>query len=92
LSMWTTTSSILRRSDRPITFAELVGRESVITGTDCSLGRRAHLQIAWAKLHALRDSCSDREQEGVDLNSKVPVRNERKQAVSAPCRRLSPPQ
>jgi hypothetical protein len=53
------------------TFAEIVGQENVIAGTDCGLGGRVHPQIAWAKLRALRD---DREQEAVELNSKVPVR------------------
>lgn len=34
-------------------FAETVGRERVIAGTDCGLGYRVHPQIAWAKLEAL---------------------------------------
>jgi 5-methyltetrahydropteroyltriglutamate--homocysteine methyltransferase len=34
-------------------FAERVGRENVIAGTDCGFGGRAHPQIAWAKLEAL---------------------------------------
>jgi len=42
-------------ADRIITFAELVGRENVIAGTDCGLGGRVHPQIAWAKLRASRD-------------------------------------
>jgi hypothetical protein len=33
-----------------ITFAEIVGQENVIAGTDCGLGGRIHPQIAWAKL------------------------------------------
>jgi 5-methyltetrahydropteroyltriglutamate--homocysteine methyltransferase len=37
-------------ADHLITFAELVGRENVIAGTDCCLGGRVHPQIAWAKL------------------------------------------
>jgi len=40
-------------ADRIITFAELVGRENVIAGTDCGLRGRVHPQIAWAKLRAL---------------------------------------
>ena len=34
-------------------FAETVGRENVIAGTDCGMGYRVHPQIAWAKLKAL---------------------------------------
>jgi 5-methyltetrahydropteroyltriglutamate--homocysteine methyltransferase len=45
-------------ADRLITFAELVGRENVIAGTDCGLGGRVHPQIAWAKLRALRDGAA----------------------------------
>jgi methionine synthase II (cobalamin-independent) len=33
-----------RLADRIITFAELVGRENVIAGTDCGLGGRVHPQ------------------------------------------------
>jgi 5-methyltetrahydropteroyltriglutamate--homocysteine methyltransferase len=45
-------------ADRIITFAELVGRENVIAGTDCGLGDRVHPQIAWAKLRAVRDGAA----------------------------------
>jgi 5-methyltetrahydropteroyltriglutamate--homocysteine methyltransferase len=41
-----------------ITFAEIVGQENVITGTDCGLDGRVHPQIAWAKLRALRDGAA----------------------------------
>ena len=34
-------------------YAERVGRENVIAGTDCGLGGRCHDDIAWAKLQAL---------------------------------------
>ena len=34
-------------------FANLVGKENVIAGTDCGFGGRTHPQIAWAKLRAL---------------------------------------
>jgi 5-methyltetrahydropteroyltriglutamate--homocysteine methyltransferase len=34
-------------------FAERVGRENVMAGTDCGFGGRSHPQIAWAKLQAL---------------------------------------
>jgi len=45
-------------ADRLITFAEIVGQENVIAGTDCGLGSRVHPQIAWAKLRALRDGAT----------------------------------
>lgn len=41
-------------AQRLVRFAEFVGRENVIAGTDCGLGGRvAHDEIAWAKLEAL---------------------------------------
>jgi 5-methyltetrahydropteroyltriglutamate--homocysteine methyltransferase len=40
-------------ADRIVRFAEVVGRENVIAGTDCGLGTRVHAEIAWAKLAAL---------------------------------------
>jgi len=40
-------------ADRIVRFAQIVGRENVIAGTDCGLGGRVHPQIAWAKLAAL---------------------------------------
>ena len=40
-------------ADRIVRFAEIVGRERVIAGTDCGLGGRVHPDIAWAKLEAL---------------------------------------
>jgi 5-methyltetrahydropteroyltriglutamate--homocysteine methyltransferase len=48
-------SPVRTGSDRIITFAEVVGQENVIAGTDRGLGGRVHPQIAWAKLRALRD-------------------------------------
>jgi 5-methyltetrahydropteroyltriglutamate--homocysteine methyltransferase len=42
-------------ADRLIRYAQLVGRENVLAGTDCGLGGRVHSQIAWAKLRALAD-------------------------------------
>ena len=36
-------------------FADVVGRERVIAGTDCGLGYRVHPQIGWAKLRALAE-------------------------------------
>ena len=49
-------------ADRLIHYANIVGKENVIAGTDCGLGGRVHPSIAWAKLKALR--------EGADLASK----------------------
>jgi 5-methyltetrahydropteroyltriglutamate--homocysteine methyltransferase len=49
-------------ADRILAFANIVGRENVIAGTDCGLGGRVHPQIAWAKLRALS--------EGAELASK----------------------
>jgi 5-methyltetrahydropteroyltriglutamate--homocysteine methyltransferase len=49
-------------ADRLIRYANIVGKENVIAGTDCGLGGRVHPSIAWAKLKALR--------EGADLASK----------------------
>ncbi|MBV8086003.1 MAG: cobalamin-independent methionine synthase II family protein [Chloroflexi bacterium] len=49
-------------ADRIIQYAELVGKENVIAGTDCGMGGRVHMQIGWAKLKALS--------EGAELASK----------------------
>ncbi|HXP77938.1 MAG TPA: cobalamin-independent methionine synthase II family protein [Stellaceae bacterium] len=40
-------------ADRIVSFANVVGRENVIAGTDCGLGGRIHAQLVWAKLQAL---------------------------------------
>jgi 5-methyltetrahydropteroyltriglutamate--homocysteine methyltransferase len=40
-------------ADRIVRYANVVGRQNVIAGTDCGLGGRIHPQIAWAKLEAL---------------------------------------
>jgi 5-methyltetrahydropteroyltriglutamate--homocysteine methyltransferase len=45
-------------ADRILTFANMVGRENVIAGTDCGLGGRVHPQIAWAKLRALSEGAA----------------------------------
>jgi 5-methyltetrahydropteroyltriglutamate--homocysteine methyltransferase len=42
-------------ADRIIRYANLVGRENVIAGTDCGMGLRVHPQIAWAKLKVLAE-------------------------------------
>ena len=40
-------------ADRIVRYANIVGRENVIAGTDCGLGGRMNPQLAWAKLRAL---------------------------------------
>ncbi|HEX8969177.1 MAG TPA: cobalamin-independent methionine synthase II family protein [Chloroflexota bacterium] len=41
-------------ADRLVRYANVVGRENVIAGTDCGIGTRVgHGEIAWAKLEAL---------------------------------------
>jgi 5-methyltetrahydropteroyltriglutamate--homocysteine methyltransferase len=45
-------------ADRIVQYANLVGRERVIAGTDCGLGFRVHPQIAWAKLNALSEGAA----------------------------------
>ena len=40
-------------ADRILRYADAVGRENVLAGTDCGMGGRIHPQLAWAKLHAL---------------------------------------
>jgi 5-methyltetrahydropteroyltriglutamate--homocysteine methyltransferase len=40
-------------AQRLVRFAERVGAENVMAGTDCGFGGRSHPQIAWAKLKAL---------------------------------------
>jgi 5-methyltetrahydropteroyltriglutamate--homocysteine methyltransferase len=42
-------------ADRLLNYANVVGRENVIGGTDCGLGGRVHPQIAWAKLRSLAE-------------------------------------
>ena len=45
-------------ADRIMLYADLVGRENVIAGTDCGMGLRVHPQIAWAKLKALGEGAA----------------------------------
>jgi 5-methyltetrahydropteroyltriglutamate--homocysteine methyltransferase len=40
-------------AQRIVRFAERVGKENVMAGTDCGFGGRSHPQIAWAKLASL---------------------------------------
>jgi 5-methyltetrahydropteroyltriglutamate--homocysteine methyltransferase len=42
-------------AERITRYAEIVGRERVLAGTDCGLGGRIHPEIAWAKLRALAE-------------------------------------
>jgi 5-methyltetrahydropteroyltriglutamate--homocysteine methyltransferase len=45
-------------ADRIIQYAQFVGRERVIAGTDCGMGGRVHPSIAWAKLRAMSDGAA----------------------------------
>ena len=45
-------------ADRILAFANMVGRENIIAGTDCGLGGRVHPQIAWAKLRVLSEGAA----------------------------------
>jgi 5-methyltetrahydropteroyltriglutamate--homocysteine methyltransferase len=45
-------------ADRILAFANMVGRENVIAGTDCGLGGRIHPQLVWAKLGALAEGAA----------------------------------
>jgi 5-methyltetrahydropteroyltriglutamate--homocysteine methyltransferase len=40
-------------AERILHYAEAVGRDRIMAGTDCGLGGRVHPEIAWAKLEAL---------------------------------------
>ena len=42
-------------AERIIRYANVVGRENVIAGTDCGLGGRMHPQLIWAKLKTLAE-------------------------------------
>lgn len=42
-------------AQRICSFAEAVGRENVVAGTDCGLGSRLHEDLVWAKLGALAE-------------------------------------
>ncbi|HEU4619021.1 MAG TPA: epoxyalkane--coenzyme M transferase [Gammaproteobacteria bacterium] len=45
-------------ADRLVRYAEAVGRENVVAGTDCGFGGRMHPQLAWAKLRALAEGAA----------------------------------
>jgi 5-methyltetrahydropteroyltriglutamate--homocysteine methyltransferase len=40
-------------AERITRFANIVGRENVVAGTDCGLGHRLHPELVWAKFAAL---------------------------------------
>ena len=42
-------------ADRLVRYANLVGRENMIAGTDCGLGGRLHPEIVWAKFQAMTE-------------------------------------
>jgi 5-methyltetrahydropteroyltriglutamate--homocysteine methyltransferase len=43
-------------ADRLVRYAEIVGRENVIAGTDCGIGSRVgHPQVGWAKFQAMAE-------------------------------------
>jgi 5-methyltetrahydropteroyltriglutamate--homocysteine methyltransferase len=43
-------------AQRIVTYANVVGRENVMAGTDCGLGTRVgHPEVAWAKLRSLAE-------------------------------------
>jgi 5-methyltetrahydropteroyltriglutamate--homocysteine methyltransferase len=51
-------------AERLVRFANLVGKENVIAGTDCGLGNRVgHPSIVWAKLQALSEGAELASQE-----------------------------
>ncbi len=45
-------------SQRIQRYADIVGKENVIAGTDCGFGERTHPQIAWAKLRSLTEGAA----------------------------------
>ena len=45
-------------AQRILRYADAVGAENVMAGTDCGFGERTHQQIAWAKLRALLEGAA----------------------------------
>jgi 5-methyltetrahydropteroyltriglutamate--homocysteine methyltransferase len=45
-------------ADRIIRYANIVGREKVIAGTDCGMGFRVHPQVGWAKFKVLAEGAA----------------------------------
>jgi hypothetical protein len=60
--------------DRLIAFADIVGQENVIAGTDCGLGGSVHPQIA-APSCAPRATARRSRARSWELNLKAPVRS-----------------
>ena len=68
-------------ADRLMLFANLVGRENVIAGTDCGLATRlGHAEVTWAKLDALVEGARlaskqlwARKKPAADAKKKAPV-------------------
>ena len=42
-------------AERIITYANIMGKENVIAGTDCGYGNRVYPDIAWAKMRAMAE-------------------------------------
>jgi 5-methyltetrahydropteroyltriglutamate--homocysteine methyltransferase len=43
-------------ADRLVRYAQIIGRENVIAGTDCGIGSRVgHPQVGWAKFQAMAE-------------------------------------
>jgi 5-methyltetrahydropteroyltriglutamate--homocysteine methyltransferase len=43
---------------RIVRYANIMGRENVIAGTDCGYGNRVYPDIAWAKMQAMADGAA----------------------------------
>ena len=43
---------------RIVRYANIMGRENVIAGTDCGYGNRVYPDIAWAKMKAMADGAA----------------------------------
>jgi 5-methyltetrahydropteroyltriglutamate--homocysteine methyltransferase len=43
---------------RTVRYANIMGRENVIVGTDCGYGTRVSLDIAWAKMRAMAEGAA----------------------------------
>ena len=69
-------------ADRIITFAEIVGQENVIAGTDCGLDGRVHPQIAWAKLRAPCATAPRSRARTCGVEFKATVRDERNEEAA----------
>ena len=43
---------------RIVRYANIMGRENIITGTDCGYGNRVYPDIAWAKMKTMADGAA----------------------------------